>query len=64
MANEIMVRIILDEEMNVNDTLISIAVSNSIPFEAIDYIVADSLRETSSRIFQKIQKNNNQKNLS
>ena len=64
MANEIMVRIILDDEMNVDDTLISIAVSNSIPFEAIAYIVADGLREVSSRIFKKIQNKHNDKKLS
>lgn len=64
MANEIVVRVILDQEMNVEDTLISIAVSNSIPFEAVDYIVADALREVSSRIFLKLQKINKDKNLS
>jgi hypothetical protein len=58
MVNEIVVTIILDDEANVLDTKVQFTTASTIPYEAIDYIIADNLRHTSNRIFEKIQKQN------
>jgi hypothetical protein len=58
MVNEIVVTIILDDEANVLDTKVQFTTASTIPYEAIDYIIADTLRHTSNRIFDKITKQN------
>jgi hypothetical protein len=58
MVNEIVVTISIDDEINVIDTKVQFTTSSTIPYEAIDYVIADTLRHTSNRIFEKIQKQN------
>lgn len=61
--NEIIVTITLDEEFSEIDTKVTVAVNGNLPYHAIDYIVADSFRNISNRLYDKIQKNLNNKNL-
>jgi len=58
MVNEIVVTIILNDEADVLDTKVQFTTASTIPYEAIDYIIADTLRHTSNRIFDKIQNQN------
>ena len=58
MVNEIVVTISLDDEINIVDTKVQFTTASTIPYEAIDYVIADALRHTSNRIFEKIQLNN------
>jgi hypothetical protein len=63
MNNEIIVTIVLDEEFSEIDTKVTIAVNGNLPYHAIDYIIADSFRNISNRLYDKITTNNNTKNL-
>ena len=58
MVNEIVVTIILNDEADVLDTKVQFTTASTIPYDAIDYIIADTLRHTSNRIFDKIQNQN------
>lgn len=58
MVNEIVVTIVLNDEAEVLDTKVQFTTASTIPYEAIDYIIADTLRHTSNRIFDKIQNQN------
>ena len=60
--NEIIVTIIMDNDFTEIDTKVTIAVNSNIPYNAIDYIIADSFRNISNRLYDKIQ-NNNKNNL-
>lgn len=63
MLNEITVTITLDNEFAEVDTKVTIAVNSNIPYNAIDYIIADSFRNISNRLYDKIQNNNKNQNL-
>lgn len=63
MLNEITVTITLDNEFCEVDTKVTIAVNSNIPYNAIDYIIADSFRNISNRLYDKIQNNNKNQNL-
>lgn len=63
MLNEITVTITLDNEFAEVDTKVTIAVNSNIPYNAIDYIIADSFRNISNRLYDKIQNKNKNQNL-
>ena len=63
MLNEITVTITLDNEFCEVDTKVTIAVNSNIPYNAIDYIIADSFRNISNRLYDKIQNNNKNQHL-
>jgi hypothetical protein len=42
--------------LNVNSTKVTINVSDAIPFEAIDYILADTFDQLSRKLYEKINK--------
>jgi hypothetical protein len=40
--------------LNVNSTKVTICVNDSIPFETIDYILADTFDQLSQKLYEKI----------
>jgi hypothetical protein len=46
--------------LNVNSTKVTINVSDSIPFETIDYILADTFDQLARKLYEKINKKINQ----
>jgi hypothetical protein len=48
------------DNLNVNSTKITISVSDSIPFETIDYILADTFAQLAGKLYNKINKKINQ----
>jgi hypothetical protein len=46
--------------LNVNSTKVTINVSDAIPFETIDYILADTFDQLARKLYEKINKKINQ----
>jgi hypothetical protein len=46
--------------LNVNSTKVTISVNDAIPFETIDYILADTFDQLAQKLYEKINKKINQ----
>jgi hypothetical protein len=61
MEAQIEVQINVDtHNLNVNSTKVTINVSDAIPFETIDYILADTFDQLARKLYEKINKKINQ----
>jgi len=56
MITEIDVKILVDEKtLEIKETRLGIAVSSPLTYEAIDYVLYDTFRNLTDRIYDKIQ---------